>query len=181
MKNKVFIATSLEGHIADAEGGIEWLESFPELNEVDTGWSTFMEDIDALVMGRNTYEKVLSFGIDWPYDKPVYVLSTSLNEVPLELKGKVFLVGSKQKDLKTILDDIHKNGHLNLYIDGGRTIQSFLREDLIDELTITTIPVLLGKGIPLFGNLDRQLRFECRRSLVYIDKVVQSHFVRKRD
>ena len=79
-----------------------------------------------------------------------------------------------------ILDLIHQNGHKNLYIDGGRTIQGFLKEDLIDEIIITTIPTLLGGGSPLFSNLNQPLNFECIESKIYLDKIVQNHFKRMR-
>ena len=175
--NKVFIATSMDGYIADKHGGIEWLDSIPEVNSIDTGYAAFMADIDALVMGRATYEKVLSFGIDWPYTKPVYVVSNSLEFISSELQGKVFLVSG---DLDDILKSIQEKGHCRLYIDGGSLIQSFLRQDLIDEMVITVIPVLLGSGIPLFGHLSEQLLFECRETKHFLNSIVQNHFVRKR-
>lgn len=177
MKNKVFIATSLDGYIADADGGIGFLESIPELNEIDSGWNSFMEGIDALVMGRNTFEKVISFGIDWPYQKPVFVLSSRLKEIPEKLRDQVFL---SQGPLKSVLASIHQKGFKNLYIDGGSTIQSFLEEDLIDEMIITTIPVLLGGGIPLFKHLDQPLHFHCIKSVNFLDRVNQSHYQRIR-
>lgn len=176
-KNRIFIATSLDGFIADANGGIEWLDTFPEINNIDSGYAQFTAEIDALVMGRNTYEKVLSFGIEWPYKKPVFVISRTLTEVPNEYDGKVFLLSGSPTD---ILKSIHQNGFFSLYIDGGGLIQSFLEEDLIDEMVITIIPVLLGQGFPLFGNLSKMLTFECKESKLFLDAIVQNHFVRKR-
>ena len=175
-KNKVFIATSLDGYIADKDGGIDWLDTFPEINNIDSGYHSFMETIDALIMGRSTFQKVISFGIDWPYKKPVYVLSNTLEVIPTELENKVFL---KKGKLTEILQEIHSEGRHNLYVDGGKLIQSFLKEDLIDEMIITTIPVLLGQGIPLFSSLDNQLIFECRQTILYLDKIVQNHYFRK--
>ncbi|WP_299159040.1 dihydrofolate reductase family protein [uncultured Tenacibaculum sp.] len=175
--NKVFIATSLDGYIADKNGGIEWLHAIPNPENSDMGYGNFTAQIDALVMGRTTFETVYGFDIDWPYKKPVYVLSNKLKEVPGELKDKVFLV---KGTLTEVLAQIHKNGHNNLYIDGGKTIQSFLKEDLIDSITITTIPKLLGGGFPLFAELPKMLDFECSESKVYSNKVVQNTFIRKR-
>ncbi|MBO6621534.1 MAG: dihydrofolate reductase [Balneola sp.] len=174
-KNKVFIATSLDGFIADKDQGIEWLNSFPEINEVDTGYEAFISKIDALVMGRTTFETVLNFGIEWPYKKPVFVLSNRLKKVPDELSGSVQLV---RGTLDEILKQIHNQGHHNLYIDGGKTIQSFLKEELIDEMVITTIPILLGSGIPLFGELSKPLKFKCIETTLFFDKVVQNRFLR---
>ena len=177
MKNSVYIATSLDRFIADKAGRIDWLETVPNPDQVDMGYSAFISTIEAIVMGRNTYEKVLSFGIEWPYEKPVFVLSTTLSGVPTELHGRVqFLKGN----LRSILDEIHSQGYKNLYIDGGNIIQQFLKEDLIDEMIITTIPVLLGDGVPLFGTLNLPLKFRCEQSKVYLDAIAQNHFVRDR-
>ena len=176
-KNKVFIATSLDGNIADKNGGIDWLHSIPNPNNNDMGYGEFFSQIDALVMGRTTFETICGFDMEWPYKKPVYVLSNSLTNVPKEYKGKAEIVNGS---LKEILNKIHKKGCNSLYIDGGKTIQNFLKEDLIDEITITTIPYLLGGGIPLFSELPNRLDFECVGSKIYLEQVVQNHFVRKR-
>lgn len=176
-KNKVFIATSLDGYIADKNGGIDWLHTIPNPDNIDMGYAEFMYQIDALVMGRNTFETVCGFNIDWPYQKPVFVLSNSLDTIPDKYKNKVELI---KGPLKGVLNQIHEKGFYRLYIDGGKTIQSFLKEDLIDEITITVIPCLLGGGIPLFTELPKRLDFECVDSKIYLKKVVQNYFVRKK-
>ncbi|MDF2159123.1 dihydrofolate reductase family protein [Algoriphagus sp. CAU 1675] len=176
--NKVFIATSLDGYIADSKGGIDWLDTFPEINQVDTGYASFTADIDALVMGRSTFETVCGFDMDWPYQKPVFVLSTTLTSLPEKYQDKAELV---KGSLSEILEYIHNRGFFRLYIDGGKTIQSFLKEDLIDELILTIIPVLLGGGTPLFSELTQSLIFECKNTNLFFEKVVQNHFVRKRN
>ena len=177
-KNKVFIATSLDGYIADEEGGIDWLHSVPNPHNIDMGYHAFIAQIDALVMGRNTFETICSFDIDWPYKKPVFVLSNHLNQIPTKFQEKAHLV--KGDSLAAIIDNIQNKGFYNLYIDGGKTIQSFLKEDLIDEMIITIIPYLLGSGIRLFGDLSGRLDFECISSTLYLGKVVQNYFVRAR-
>lgn len=176
-KNKVFIATSIDGKIADENGGINWLHSIPNPNNDDMGYGKFFSQIDALVMGRITFETICGFDMDWPYQKPVFVLSNSLTKISEEYEGKAEIVNGS---LKEILNKIHKRGCNSLYIDGGKTIQSFLKEDLIDEITITIIPYLLGGGIPLFTELPNRLDFECVNSKIYLEKVVQNYFVRKR-
>ncbi len=176
-KNKVFIATSIDGYIADKDGGVEWLHSIPNPDGDDMGYGAFMAQIDALVMGRHTFETVLGFDIDWPYEKPVFVLSNSLESLPADYHNKAQLV---KGGLREVITQIHNKGYHRLYIDGGKTIQSFLREDLIDEMIITTIPYLLGEGTPLFGDLPDRLAFECVEARVFLGKVVQSRFVRKR-
>ncbi|MFC2094069.1 dihydrofolate reductase family protein [Bacteroidota bacterium] len=176
-KNKVFIATSLDGYIAKKNGGIDWLHSIPNPDNIDMGYGEFTSKIDALVMGRTTFETVCGFDMDWPYKKPVFVLSNSLKNIHKEYKDKAELVNGT---LKEILDKIHNKGYYRLYIDGGKTIQSFLKEDLIDEMTITIIPYLLGGGISLFTELPGSLEFECVDSKIFLEKVVQNHFVRRR-
>lgn len=177
-RNSVFLATSLDGYIADKNGRIDWLESTPNPNKSDLGFNKFIEQIDALVMGRNTFETVCGFDFGWPYKIPVFVLSNSLKEIPKDYQDKAYLVkGTMQK----VIEQIHQKGHYHLYIDGGATVQSFLKEDLIDDLTITTIPIVLGDGIPLFTVLNRKLDFELVSSEVYINQLVQSRYCRKRE
>ena len=176
-KNKVFIATSLDGFIADSTGGIDWLTAIPNPDKIDFGYETFMIQIDVLVMGRTTFETVCGFDMEWPYTKPVFVLSNSLNKIPDAYTNKAEIV---KGDLKEILEHINKKGFNNLYIDGGKTIQSFLKADLIDEMTITLIPTLLGNGIPLFGALPKPLDFKCVETHLFPGQVVQNRFVRKR-
>lgn len=174
-KNKVFIATSIDGYIADKDGKIDWLHSIPNPKNIDMGYGAFTSQIDALIMGRTTFETVCGFDMDWPYKKPVFVLSNSMTNIPKAFKGKAELI---KGTLTEILKKIHDKGYHRLYIDGGRTIQSFLKEDLIDEITITIIPYLLGGGIPLFSKLSDPLAFQCVDSKIYLDKVVQNRFVR---
>lgn len=177
MPNIVYIATSLDGYIADKHNNIDWLHDIPNPDGSDLGFSQFMSSIDALVMGRNTLEKVLSFDCDWPYSKPVFVLSNTMTSVPTGYEDKVFLVNG---ELNTIVKELNGKGLQNLYIDGGVTIQNFLKEDMIDELIITTIPVLLGGGIPLFGELSEPLKFKHSQSNQMLDCIVQNHFIRER-
>lgn len=176
-KNKVFIATSLDGYIADQHGGIDWLHSIPNPDKIDMGYGAFMAGIDALVMGRTTFDTVCGFDMEWPYEKPVFVLSNSMTQVPKKYMNKAEVVHG---NLNEILEKIHDIGHQHLYIDGGKTVQSFLKEDLIDEMTITIIPYLLGAGIPLFSELQKRLEFECVDTKIYLEKIVQNRFIRKR-
>lgn len=177
MSNIVFIATSLDGYIAGTNHEIDWLESVPNPDNLDMGYQAHMSSIDALVMGRNTMELVANMDIDWPYDKPVFVLSNTLTRVPRELEGKVFLQKGK---LEQVIKDIHAKGHRRLYIDGGKTIQHFLQQDLIDEMIITTIPILLGRGIPLFSDLDAPIAFRCTESKHFDIGISQQRYLRFR-
>ena len=176
-ENIVFIAKSLDGYIADQEGGIDWLNSIPNTDNVDMGYHALLERVDAVVMGRNTFEIVCSFDIPWPYAKPVYVLSTTLLEIPEKYQAYATLIKGK---LTECLSQIHAKGHHKLYVDGGKTIQSFLKEDLMDELIISTIPILIGGGAPLFGDLHTPLSFEHKESKVFLNAITQDRYVRKR-
>ncbi|TLX77660.1 dihydrofolate reductase [Labilibacter sediminis] len=176
-KNIVFIATSLDGYIADKEGGLDWLHSIPNPDNNDMGYGALIKRVDAIVMGRNTFETVCSFGIDWPYTIPVFVLSTTLKSIPEKYIKQVQLVNGS---LTEVLNKIHNMGFNNLYIDGGTTIQSFLKEDLIDEMILTTIPVLLGGGAHLFTNIPKELEFEHVKSELFLNHIVQNHYKRKR-
>jgi len=129
-----------------------------------------------MVIGRGTFEKVITF-TEWPYEKNVFVLSSSLKQIPETLNDKATLVAMKPAALLSYLSD---KGFSTIYIDGGKVIQSFLQEDLIDELIITKVPELIGTGIPLFGYLDKDLRFEHLSTNIYSDGLVKSHYKRNR-
>jgi len=113
----------------------------------------------------------------WPYTKPVYVVSTSLNELPKEYTGKAKILNLTPSQ---IIEKLNKDGLINLYIDGGALIHSFLSEDLIDELIVTSIPVLLGDGIPLFGELSNPLKFKHQKTEILINSLVKSHYKREK-
>ena len=178
MANIVYIATSLDGYIADKNNQVGWLHEVPNPEGSDFGFADFMERVDALVMGRNTFDMVASFGGDWPYSKPVFVLSNTMTSVPEQYQDKVFLV---KGELKDVVASLNEQGYQDLYIDGGVTIQNFLAQDLIDEMIITTIPTLLGGGIPLFGELQSPLKFKHLESEQCAGILVKNRFVRTRD
>jgi len=175
MANIVFIATSLDGYIADKNNEVNWLHAIDNPDNLDMGYAKHIESIDALVMGRNTLELVLTLDCEWPYSKPVFVLSNTLTAVPKGYEDKISLVNG---DLKALTEELKSKGYANLYIDGGVTIQNFLKEDLIDEMIITTIPVLLGGGIPLFAQLEDTLEFRCTFSEVFSNGISQNRFKR---
>jgi dihydrofolate reductase len=153
----VFIANSLDGFIAKPDGDIDWLHH-PDytIEGEDFGYTRFMESIDAIIMGRNSFEKVLSFD-GWHYDKPVLVLSSSLKSVPEAVSDKAEILNGSPEE---VLSKLASKGLHHFYIDGGKTIQNFLNAGLIDEMIITKIPVLLGEGIPLFGPLEKDLQLK---------------------
>lgn len=146
MKFNVFIATSIDGYIAMENGSIEWLEALPPIEGEDYGYEKFASKQDAILMGRNTFEKVLTFGF-WPYELPVFVLTRKGYTVPTELQGKVTVLTQPLHAVKTLLEGL---GFENVYIDGGKLISSFLDLNLVEEMVITHMPISLGKGIRLF-------------------------------
>jgi dihydrofolate reductase len=168
MKASVFIATSLDGFIARADGRLDWLPENPEPH----GYDEFIATVDAIVMGRKTFEIVLAFGI-WPFVKPVIVLSSKPSEI-VAPDGAVCeaMSGTPHE----IVERLAGRGMKHLYIDGGVTIQRFLEAGLIQHLTITRIPVLLGSGIPLFGDLSHDIRFEHVATRSYPSGIVQSQY-----
>ncbi len=176
-KNIVFIAKSLDGFIAGKNGELDWLNSIPNPNNDDMGFIQLMNEIDAILMGRTTFEIICGFGGEWPYSKPVFVLSNTLKKIPENFNEKVSLINGRPQE---IIEKVYEKGFFKLYIDGGRTIQNFLKEDLIDELRITTIPILLGGGFPLFGDLVQPMEFEHITSKVFLGQIVQNHYRRKR-
>lgn len=152
MKASVFIATSLDGFIARENGDLDWLPTGHGDGGEDYGYKAFMETVDVLIMGRNTYEKVLTFGA-WPYETtPVIVLSSRPLAIPTHLSATVESISAAPAELVARLA---ARGARHLYIDGGKAIQGFLDAGLIQRLIITRVPVLLGRGIPLFGPLHR--------------------------
>jgi len=171
----VYVATSLDGYIARPDGALDWLPSPPEGE--DFGWAEFIAGIDAIVMGRNTFDQVLTFGT-WPYEgTPLVVLSRTLTGVPEQLAGKATVSALEPRAL---LEQLEAEGHRRVYVDGGSVVQSFLRVDGIDELIVTTVPVLIGNGIPLFGALESDLSWSLVASEQLFGGLVQSCYRRKR-
>jgi len=111
MSNTAFIATSLDGYIADKDGGLDWLNSIPNSDNLDMGWVNFIDRIDALVMGRRTFDKVRCFNCEWPYSKSVFVLSNSLKSIPEGYAGKAELI---KGSLSVVSETIHQKGALNM-------------------------------------------------------------------
>jgi dihydrofolate reductase len=177
-RNMVFIATSIDGYIADSNGGLGWLNSVPNPEQLDMGYSKFMEQVDALVMGRKTFETVCGFEGNWPYNKPVFVISRTLDAIPKDYRDKVELI---KGSITEVLEEIHVREFHRLNIDGGLTIQNFLKEDLIDEMTITTIPIVLGGGSPLFSILPKELKFNLVESKVFLNDIVQNKYQRAQE
>lgn len=173
MKVSAFIAASLDGYIAKENGDIEWLTKLSSLDD-DFGYSDFIADIDVIVMGRKSFEKVISFDA-WPYgDIRVFVLSKTLDIYSLgeKLPNKVEIFS----DINTLLAFLKQNKYKDVYVDGGQTIMSFLKLGLLNEITLTHIPILLLGGIRLFGYDGNSIWLELLSSKVYSNGFVQSKY-----
>lgn len=153
----VYIGISLDGFIARPNDEIDFLDAFDVSGE-DHGYDAFMAGMDGLVMGRRTFEKVLTFGV-WPYEKPVLVLSRTLTSdaLPDELRDKVELYAGTPDETLAYLTE---KGWKRAYLDGGQVIQSFLRAGLVEDLILTRLPILIGDGVPLFGALEQDIKLQ---------------------
>jgi dihydrofolate reductase len=168
MKATVFLGASVDGFIARADGSLDWLPHDAE----EHGYEAFFASVDALVIGRHTYETVLGFGT-WPYGtKPVYVLSSAALRPPPAGAVVQHLSGEPTD----IVHQLSANGVRHAYIDGGVTVQRFLRAGLIQRLIITRIPVLIGTGIPLFGPTDSDIRLRHLGTRQFPSGLVQSEY-----
>ena len=170
MTLSVFVGTSVDGFIARANGDLDFL---PEGGGEPHGYNEFIASVDAIVIGRNTFEKVLTFGA-WPYgDKRVVVLSSRPVDLSAVRGGVVEQMTGHPAE---IVSQLAARGIQHLYVDGGITIQRFLRAGLIQRLIVTRVPVLIGNGIPLFGTLPRDVRLLHVATRQYPSGLVQSEY-----
>jgi dihydrofolate reductase len=171
MTVSVFIGASVDGFIARANGDLDWL---PAGGGEPHGYDEFMTSVDAIVIGRKTFETVLGFET-WPYGgKRVVVLSSR----PLDFSGvRGGVVEQMAGTPAEIVSRLAASGSHNLYVDGGITIQGFLRAGLIQRLIITRVPVLIGDGVPLFGKLPSDVRLRHVATRHYPSGLVQSEYL----
>jgi dihydrofolate reductase len=172
VKTSVFVGVSVDGFIARANGELDFLDAGG--NEAH-GYEEFIATVDSIVMGRKTFETVLGFGV-WPYGaRPVVVLSGQ----PLDLStaasrgGRVEQMAGSPADILAFLSG---RGAQHAYLDGGVTIQGFLRAGLVTRLIITRVPVLIGSGIPLFGPLLGDVRLRHVATKAFSGGLVQSEY-----
>jgi dihydrofolate reductase len=170
MKTSVFVGTSLDGFIARVGGELDFLEHG---GGEPHGYEEFIATVDALVIGRKTFETVLAFDA-WPYgEKAVFVLSTR----PLAPTPPGAVVERMWGEPAEIVSQLEARGFRHAYVDGGITIQRFLRAGLIHRLVVTRVPVLIGEGIPLFGALERDVLLTHVGTRQYAGGLVQSEYV----
>jgi dihydrofolate reductase len=169
MTVSVFVGTSVDGFIARPNGELDWL---PEGGGEPHGYNEFFASVDTLVIGRKTFETVLAFDA-WPYgDKRVVVLSSG----PVDLSAAHGVVEQMSGDPADIVAKLAASGAHHLYVDGGITIQRFLRAGLVQRLVITRVPVLIGEGVPLFGSLPKDVRLTHVATRDFPSGLVQSEY-----
>ena len=174
MRVMVFVAQSIDGYIAKKDGDIQWLNDLSEKAAgEDQGFESIMELSDYLIMGRKSFEKVLSFDF-WPYEgQKVIVLSKSLKELPETIKETTEIYAG---DIENLYERLKNEGCQALYIDGAQTIQSFLHKELVTDMTITTVPILLGEGISLFGWMSESKEVDHEYTKAFPSGMVQTKY-----
>jgi dihydrofolate reductase len=171
IRASVFVGVSVDGFLARRNGDFDFL--IPPGGVEEHGYTAFMATVDALVIGRNTYDKVLTLD-EWPYGgKPVIVLSTRPIGAPT---SPAAVVERMEGTPAEICERLAERGLGHLYIDGGITIQRFLEAGLVQTMTITRVPVLVGEGIPLLGPLARDIRLEHVATRTYASGLVTSDY-----
>ena len=168
-----YVAMSLDGLIATADGGVEWLAPFEASNE-DYGYSAFYASVDALLLGSRTFEQIMTFG-SWPYDsKPCWVLTRR------ELRSSQPQVAFTSSSPQEVLSEIEASGLRRAWlVGGGMLAASFRKEALITEYVVSVIPVVLGAGIPLFGSPGPTELLELAGSTSFPNGVVQLRYLRR--
>lgn len=173
MLASVFVGVSLDGFIARPNGDLDWLMGSGESE--GHGYEEFIATIDVIVEGRGTFEKVMTFDA-WPYEKKRVVV---LSARPIELsaaRARGGVVEQMTGEPAEIVSRLESEGVGHIYVDGGVTVQRFLRAGLIQRITISRLPVLIGTGIPLFGQLDADIRLEHIATRQYKGGMVQTEY-----
>ena len=164
----VFLGLSVDGRIARPDGDLEWLTSRGAAAG-DAGFTPFIESVDSLVMGRKTYEAIASYE-DWPYrDRPIHVISTTL---AADADPRITV----HRTPESAIDELQRDGRRRVYVDGGETVRWFLAAKLVDEITLSHVPVLIGDGPSLFGPLGGDVDLEHVRTTVLDGGMVQTTY-----
>jgi len=178
MKCSVYIATSADGYIATPDGGVDWLHTAgnleADMGSEDMGFQSFMDSVDCMIMGRKSMEMISSMNLtseQWVYgDMRIIVLSNTVKEPPENLRGKIEMYSG---DIQYLIIKLEECDLKHAYIDGGSIITSFINLKLINEMTITKVPVLLGEGIPLFGKINKSVKLENAKASAFPNNFIQ--------
>ncbi len=169
----IMMAMTLDGFVARTDHTLDWLDKQDTVGE-DHGFTKFMESVDVIVMGSGSFRTVLGFG-EWPYAKPVIVLSRSLTQadIPANLQSKVEIMTDAPVDL---MKGLGERAIKRVYVDGGAIIQSFLREGLIEDMKVAIVPILIGDGIRLFGELSKDIDLSLESVSEFSSGLVQMQY-----
>lgn len=182
MKCSVFIAVSVDGFIARENGNVDWLQTSENTNvdmsdNPDMGFQAFFNTVDCMIMGRGCMEMISSMELtpeQWPYgDTPIYVLSTTLTALPDNVSAKMKIYSG---DITALIQQLDSEGFGHAYIDGGKTVQSFLNAQLITDICMTRVPILLGQGKPLFGPTEGDIHLTAANSEAFANDFVQTSY-----
>ncbi len=174
---KLFIAATIDGFIARDDGSLDWLDSLPNPNKIDHGYAEFYKDIGTVVIGRKTYEEVLGFGVEWPYANCKTYVVTSKDNYRTQTENTEVINSISAQNIEVIKTASAKDIWV---VGGGEIITGFLNYNLIDEVILCIIPVILGKGIPLFPNNPRETLFELKKSEQFETGAVALHYKKNR-
>ena len=175
-KIQLYIASSLDGFIAREDGSLDWLVNIENPDQVDHGYNQFIRDIDLVIMGRKTYEEVLGFDVEWPYsDCQTYVV-TAKPEYEVRTPATKLLSFINKSSIQKLKSESRKNIWL---VGGGKLISGFLNESAIDEMILSMVPVILGKGIRLFPDETLETKFELLNSESFETGIVNLTYRKK--
>ncbi|MEJ2046088.1 MAG: dihydrofolate reductase family protein [Reinekea sp.] len=174
MKASAFVTTTLDGYLARPDHRLDWLEEANSDSKEDYGYDAFINQITTVVMGRKTFEKIMTLP-EWPYkNQRLILLSSIIKQVPDELEDQIQLFNGDVVELTNLLD---AEGEEHLYVDGSQAIQAFINAGLMTDLTITTLPILIGEGVPLFGGpLNKDIRLKHQFTKAYKNGFVQTSY-----
>ena len=170
-----FLGMSLDGFIAGPNDELDWLDEMPPIEGEDYGYLAFTSDVDALVMGRRTFETVVALVDEWPWNKPVVVMSSSMTELPDNAKDCEIFRGSP----KALANLAEGRRWKKIYIDGGQLVSSFINTGLLCSMIVSILPVVRGEGIPLLGGLDAPQWLDHLATKTYQNGMVQLTYERK--
>lgn len=175
-KIKLYIAASIDGYIARSDGDLDWLMKYPINSETNYGYDDFYKSIDTVIMGGQTYRDILNMDFVWPYkDKTAYVITHN------QVKTKENVHSITDNIIEGISKLREEKGKDIWLVGGGELTAMLLKQDMVDEMIITTIPVILGNGIPLFPEQPKESKWELQDSMSYKNGVIQTTYIKQRN
>lgn len=171
-KIKLYIAASIDGYIADIEGGLDWLSEYPITSELNYGYDEFFDSVDTVILGGRTYRDILNMDVIYPYkDKISYIITRNKTNNPKE--NIQFIL----ENITETVSELKKQEGKDIWlVGGGEIISMLLDNNLIDEMIITTIPMILGSGMLLFPNTSKESAWQLQNTHSYSNNVLQVEY-----